>query len=71
MPSIGIFTEFNHDLKIDVGFRAGIVLGTGLHLHYSYTRYVNNSDYYFGSWSLDYISIEYVTYFPNGVEERT
>jgi len=52
MPSIGVFTEFNQDFKVDIGFRAGIVLGTGLHLHYTYTRYVNNSDGYFGNHGL-------------------
>lgn len=52
MPSIGVFTEFNQDLKVDIGFRAGIVLGTGLHFHYTYTRYVNNSDGYFGNHGL-------------------
>lgn len=48
MPSLGVFTEINQGSKLDYGFRAGVVLGTGLHIHYSYTKYVNNSDNYFG-----------------------
>lgn len=49
MPSISVFTEFNQNRDPDYGFRLGIVLGTTLHLYYTYTKYQNNSDNYFGT----------------------